>query len=128
MEGLPVIISVLAILISLAAIWMASDLLKRSEASHREFYMANVKAVKDAVTDFKASQEAMLRRLADLERQAAATAEKADRAEARVAALENALRGLAEGLAALDRSIPQRFRQTAKQNSDPKTPGDHSVQ
>ncbi|MEO5337162.1 MAG: hypothetical protein H7841_09745 [Magnetospirillum sp. WYHS-4] len=123
------LIAALSILISLAAIWMVSDLMKKSDANNREFYLMHIKTLKDAVADQKATLDAVMRRMGEVERQSAAARETAERAEARAAVMENALRGLAEGVAALDRSIPQRYRVAGRQAGDSAKGGDQpSVQ
>lgn len=114
MDSVLGIIAVLAFLISLAAIWMAADVVKRTDTSNRSFYEANIKALKETVLDQKAAIDGLSRHVSELERDAATARATAERAEARAAAMEGALRSLADGLARLDRSIPQRYRSAVR--------------
>jgi septal ring factor EnvC (AmiA/AmiB activator) len=110
MDGVIGIIAVLAFLISLAAIWMAADVIRRNDASNRAFYEANIKTLREAVAERKTEADGLRREISALEKDAAEARTTAERAEARAASIENAMRALAEGLSSLDRSIPQRFR------------------
>lgn len=110
MEGIGTIFGVIALFISLAALWFVNDVIKRVERQSQEFLESHLRAVKEAVDGCESQIAKLEKKASESARQITDLGKKDDEVLQSVVECQAAMSQIRADLEALDKSIPTSYR------------------
>ena len=110
MEGLAEIVSFLAILVALAALWLVSEVVKKAEGRHKRFMDSRLKTMTRALEEAGQGLAAMATEVADLKKEVKALARERDDGRRKIARLEDRLADLQAVVDTIDQGAARHRR------------------
>ncbi len=112
-----IIISIMALFISLIAMWMASNSLKKSDGSVSSFILKARKELSEARDDVDAMVSSMGKRVDTLDQLVSVIQSDGEKSKETIADFQLQLSALRSDLEALDGSIPKQYRKPSPRSA-----------
>lgn len=110
MEGIGTILGIIALFVSLAALWFVNDVVKRIERQSQQLLESHLKALKEGLESCETGIKAVEKKTAEANRHMSDLSQKGKEFQEGISENRAIMEKLRADLDALDKSIPTSYR------------------